>query len=143
MDRGEGRTITRFEREKKFIIDNYKTMKYEEIARRLGLPYTTVVSRITKLRQKGLIGTKINMEPRIKTSRQKHVNALTYRTPKEFTKNKKYRVSNRRRYARPFTGLYKGKTNGFHVFESVPGGYKECFSEIDFAIGEYRAEEIG
>ena len=143
MDRGEGRTITRFEREKKFIIDNYKTMKYEEIARRLGLPYTTVASRITKLRQKGLIGTKINMEPRIIIGRQKHVNVLTHRKPKKFAKDKKYKVINRKKYSRDFVGRYKGKINDLHIFESVPGGYKECFSEIDFAIGEYRAEETG
>lgn len=41
-----------------FIIKNYRNMKYKDIAKHLGLSYSTVCTRITRLRKRGEIGSK-------------------------------------------------------------------------------------
>ena len=130
----------RLEREKKFIIENYRTMKYADIARHLGISPGAVNSRIAKLREAGVIRKKNRAEN--KAPRRTQPVKITYKgNPNRFEINKKYKITHWSARKRNFTGIYRGETKRVHIFES-DAEYKECFLKTDFMTGEYKAEEI-
>ncbi len=130
----------RFEREQKFIIENYRTMKYADIARHLGISPGAVNSRIGRLREAGVIRKKNRAE--LKAPRRMEPVNITYKgNPNRFERNKKYRIIHWSVHKRDFVGTYRGETKRVHIFES-DAKYMECFLKTDFMTGEYKAEKI-
>lgn len=120
-----------------YIIKNYKNMTYKEIAENLSLKYTTLYSRIKILKKRGIIEGK-------ETIRKPEPTKLKFKNLKIGKKYKiKYIASKKNKNGTSrFEGILMDEINGFYVFKSVLG-YTECFLKKDFAIGEYKAEEVG
>ena len=124
-----------------FIINNYKTMRYKEIAEQLKLPYTTIISRITILRKTGMIDIKREFKKRLAWEEKPKEQEKSESKPGGLKLGKKYKIKHRSVRRNDFVGTYEGETKRMHIFVS-DANYKKCFLKVDFMIGEYRAQKI-
>jgi transposase len=123
-----------------YIINNYKTMTWEEMARRLKIKYTTLYNHAKRMRELGIIGTKectqapepndiklqiAELDRNMELGRRYHI--------KKFGSRDKFTTLN-------FTGKLTQVTDRFYTFRNK--NRAESFLKVDFAIGEYNIKEL-
>lgn len=127
-----------------YIIENFKTMPYKEIAENLELNIQTLYAHIRQMRKEGKLGYKDRQAKKVRKAKGKNnVKLKISELDLNMKLGRKYKIDktgSKDKFAtKHFTGELIQITDRFYTFQGL---YPESFLKSDFITGEYKIMEV-